>query len=739
LVEVTGVSNGYGVRDYHGLRRLSLTAEAALARPWEADPDGIDIVVVEDPPRERWPELAATGFRVKPRWITWGRRAYADESAFLAGLPQGERRNVRQAQRFVAEQRLLLDVDSELTPDTFAEFLGLYDAQIAAMRHGLPAAHAVPATVAGLADYFFVSARAGGELVAGAMCRLSPREDAVRIAFPAARPDARAGRIFRALYLLAFAEAHRRGFGWISLGSDPTLYGHIVAPGLFTFKSRLGFVPVPLHHLDPTDDGCDEAELVLRTERLSDPAMSLCYARPPDRLATWDDPVPFRLEVLTGLPAPDVRPYRASFVTDIVVRRSDPTQPVVAIVDPMSTGAGLAAEFGRRGWRCVAVLSGTVPPKYAAALRRDDFLAVLPATSIRGLAAHRPAYVIPGCEWGVNLADDLADLLRLPGNESLPDRPRRDKAAMMRRAAAAGLRVPAGAPLTSVEDLDEWLRTAGTLPVVVKPTTSAASDGVHFCDDAEQARAVAGKLLGTTNVLGHPNETLLVQERLVGQQYFVNSVSWEGRHHIHEIWRDDRIFVDGRPVYDRQVLLAAEGEIQDVLVRFVTGVLDALGVRTGPAHTELLVDGDGPVLIECGARLEGGVTSSGPERATGDSQLSLTVERYARPDRFVRRIGTRYARRRALAVVCLVSPCDGVVDGRAVAGLAGLPSAYCGSALELVAGTPVRRTVDLLTSPGHIYLIAEDQAALDRDYARIRELEAGGLYRPSWPERRAIC
>ncbi|MEU5910869.1 GNAT family N-acetyltransferase [Micromonospora sp. NPDC047527] len=714
-----------------------MTTQEALDRRWA---DDADVVVVTDPPREQWANLQAAGFRIKPRWVTWGRRTPADQEEFLAGLSKAERRNFRDVQRHVDAQGLTIEVHARLTPQLFAEFLAVYDAQIAAMPHGLPAAHSVVATEAGLADFFLVSARSGDELIAGVVCRVAATDEAMRVAFSAARPQVRDAMISRALYLAAFEEARRRDFAWISLGTDPTLYGHIAQAGLFTFKSRLGFVPVPLHHLDPDDDGCDEAELVLSTERLSEPAMSLCYARPPDRLATWAAPLPMRLDVLSPAHGLDLRPYRASFVTETVV--APPAAGVaeggvIVIVDPFSTGALLAPAFNRQGWRCVAVLTGTINERYAAGLRRDDFLTVLTvrgespqalSTTAELLAPMRPTEVIAGSEWGVNVADDLAELLGLPGNVHSADRPRREKPAMMSAVARAGLRVPLGARVRSVEELDDWLAASQVLPVVVKPAASAGSEGVYFCADAARAQTATAKLLGATNAMGQLNDSLLVQEQLVGQQYFVNSVSLDGRHHIHEIWRDDRFFVDGRPVYDRQVLLEGTGEIEDVLRPFVEGVLDALGVRTGPAHTELLVDDRGPVLIESGARLEGGVTPAGPAQATGMSQLSLTVERYTAPDRFARRIGAGYRRQRALMVVCLVAPYDGMVAEGAAQRLTEIPSIFCGSALDLVPGTPVHRTVDLFTSPGHLYLIADDPGRLKEDYQRIRALEQDGLY-----------
>ncbi len=309
-----------GVRNYYGLRRLTVTAEQALERPWRDGQRNLDLVIVADPPRQRWPSLQALGFRIKPNWVNWGQLAHTREADFLAGLPKGERYNIREAFRYVLAQGLAIDVASTVTTDAFAEFLTLYDEQLTSMRYAVPAAHAVPATPTALAGFFSVSVHSREGLIACVMCKVSERHDAVRVAFSAARPTARRAMLTRALYMAAFAEARRRGLTWISLGTDPTLYGHIATAGLFTFKSRLGFIPVPLHHLDPDDDGADEAELVLKTDRLSHPAMTMYYAEPPDRVSTWADPLAFCLEMLTSTECVDLRPYRARFLARVGTR-----------------------------------------------------------------------------------------------------------------------------------------------------------------------------------------------------------------------------------------------------------------------------------------------------------------------------------------------------------------------------------------------------------------------------------
>jgi hypothetical protein len=45
----------------------------------------------------------------------------------------------------------------------------------------------------------------------------------------------------------------------------------------------------------------------------------------------------------------------------------------------------------------------------------------------------------------------------------------------------------------------------------------------------------------------------------------------------------------------------------------------------------------------------------------------------------------------------------------------------------LAGGNEVRRTVDLFSSPGHLYLLG-DRDQIEHDYRRVREIEQAGLY-----------
>lgn len=413
---------------------------------------------------------------------------------------------------------------------------------------------------------------------------------------------------------------------------------------------------------------------------------------------------------------------------------SAPPTPTVAIVDPVSTGAHLAPEFARRGWRAVAVLSsGKIPDAYVKGFKRGDFADVITYTgdveeTLARLTALEPQFVLAGAEHGVELADQLAERLGLPGNGTALSACRRDKFAMVERIRESGLPAAASIVSRNAQDIVDWADQSQVWPLVVKPVASAGSDGVAFCTDAAQVKAAFTAVHGTVNQLGGFNDQVMAQERLIGQQYFVNSVSRAGRHYIAEIWKDVRVPVGEGQVYDREELLAGDGELQRTVVSYVEEVLDALGIVHGPAHTEIMLTANGPVLIESGARLQGAVTPAPHVAATGTSQVALTVDACTDPDAFDRLPGTVYELRKQLRVVSLIAPHDGaLVDGPDLAELNSLTT-LSASVRSLAAGTPVRRTVDLFSSPDHLYLLHADLDVVERDYARIRQLEQGGLY-----------
>jgi hypothetical protein len=323
-----GRQANFPVRLVDGLRVVECGVESALECDWwnGSVAEVADVVRVRTPPVGRWPALLASGFTVKPTWVSWGAPLRATQEEFVGRLSPKEQRNIRDGERYVRTQGLRVYVEHPLTALSLEKFLDLYDTQVAVMAHGVPYARRLRQRMLDAADSFLLVAAHGNDgMAGGCVCALRPDQDVARIAFAAARPVARRAMLTRVLYMVAAEAARSAGFAWISLGSDPTLFGHVAKPGLFTFKSRLGFVPVPLQWLDRADeDAYDEAELVLSLSALTDPTLALSYAGPPqptECAPAWAKPPPWQLDVLSAQETVDVRPFHAPFLRATALHR----------------------------------------------------------------------------------------------------------------------------------------------------------------------------------------------------------------------------------------------------------------------------------------------------------------------------------------------------------------------------------------------------------------------------------
>jgi len=308
-----------------GLRVIEPDLDIALTQDWRAHRHRADVVRLRAGDPADWDALRTRGFAVKPTWVTWGAPLTGSREEFLSRVSPKELRNVRKALDYARVNRLRFVERTPISPEPLDEFLRLYGLQIARMVHGVPYAQRMRQRLLDEANRFMmVSAHDRGGLVAGCICSLRPDQDVMRIAFSAIQPRARDGMLSRAIYLTAADAARARGLKWISLGSDPTLYGHVAKPGLFTFKSRLGFAPVPLSWLDYEDvEAYDEAELMLSLSSVTDPSLSLAYAAevPPRPNVTdaWSTPPLWRLNILASRKDIDIRPFAAPFLDSLDV------------------------------------------------------------------------------------------------------------------------------------------------------------------------------------------------------------------------------------------------------------------------------------------------------------------------------------------------------------------------------------------------------------------------------------
>lgn len=412
---------------------------------------------------------------------------------------------------------------------------------------------------------------------------------------------------------------------------------------------------------------------------------------------------------------------------------------VAVVVDGYSTGQFYPKAIRAKGLRPVHVSSGT--ERHSPGLEayvtealdhmRDDYDAMLHGWNdieklIARLADMAPCCVMPGCEMGVEMADMLARRLGLSGNDAATSHIRRDKLAMHDTLAKAGL--PSLASLAT-NNIDEALAFAADLaswPVVVKPLRSAATEGVHFCRSAEELREAFSALLGTVTQFGDRNALVLVQQCAKGREYAVNTVSRDGRHILSDLWAYEKIPTPGgAPLYDRTQLVRTLDQNSRAIIDYTFQVLDALGIRIGPAHTEIMLTDQGPVLIESGARPMGGTFPQELiQESVGHTQVQWAVDSYVDAEAFAANAAREYRPTHAMCMKTLISTQDGDIQAiPAIALAARLPSARCGNFISALSKGHVSRTVDLLTSPACVFLYHQDQSVIDADWATLRELE----------------
>jgi len=408
----------------------------------------------------------------------------------------------------------------------------------------------------------------------------------------------------------------------------------------------------------------------------------------------------------------------------------------VAIVDGYSTGGTLGRMLAERGVTCVHVRSSAVVGEYfRTSFRAGDFVADLgfrpdPAELCGLLREYGVDQVVAGTESGVILADTLNHLLGTPGNDIATLAARRDKAAMAETVRAAGLAAPRGRTFDDADTAADWCATAlGGAAAVVKPVDSAGTDNVHFCHRTDQVRAASARILGGVNLYGSPNRNVLVQERVVGTEYYVNSVSAAGVHRIAEIWRyTKRPGPTGSPIYDFEVPVDLASAEAEPVRAFVGAVLDAVGVRSSAAHTEIMLTDAGPVLIETGARLGGATLPHVVEKFSGVSQAALFAAALHDVRSLVAFDDRAPRWTAAVRNVALVNPVPVErQSGEWLARIAELPTVVAVSG-NPNPGAELPMTVDLISSPGFVYLASDDLREVERDYRALRELEQRRCY-----------
>lgn len=424
---------------------------------------------------------------------------------------------------------------------------------------------------------------------------------------------------------------------------------------------------------------------------------------------------------------------------------------VVLIVDAYSIGSLIAPAFISRGLECVHLRStANVNEFYKPWFRPADFIKDIlyrsDAELRQALSGYSVQFVLAGCEFGVELAAHLAALFEVERRNDPSHAIRwRDKFEMHEALQRAGVRSIKHFKSGSLAAIQDWIKEQKILPVVLKPIKSAGSDNIHICTRESEVERAFEIIKSSRNLFLEDNDEILVQQYLnncdfkselsaskssdVDIEYCVNTVSVDGQHYVSEIIRVFRTRIGDSPVHDYNQLMCPvdNADVYSRLSRYIFSVLDALGIRQGVGHSELMIVDDEPVLLETAARMPGGIDLSAYTRALGHNQLSLWIDSLVNPEAF---FDYRQRPRKRLyfhsSCVFLIARQSGLIKRapelarwKAIAGV---------HSIKIQDEGELKETVSLENCPGHVFILGKDRAAIQHSIELLREDEPG-VYR----------
>ncbi|HEV2376045.1 MAG TPA: ATP-grasp domain-containing protein [Streptosporangiaceae bacterium] len=214
-------------------------------------------------------------------------------------------------------------------------------------------------------------------------------------------------------------------------------------------------------------------------------------------------------------------------------------------------------------------------------------------------------------EMGLDNAALLVDRLGVAGNPRRPVELTRDKLALRRHLDAAGLSpipylsAPGEPELAAFGARHGW-------PVILKGTRgygSAETTMVNGPEEVSESFTRIGHAPGAGDVLA--------EAFIPGPEFSVETFSWQGEHTLLAITEKTTTGPPSFVEVQHTVPAQLPGGQHTAVADLVTAMLDSVGHQMGPAHTEVILSPDGPVIVEAHTRAGGGFIYDLTEYVTG--------------------------------------------------------------------------------------------------------------------------
>ncbi|HEY0165764.1 MAG TPA: ATP-grasp domain-containing protein [Jatrophihabitans sp.] len=407
-------------------------------------------------------------------------------------------------------------------------------------------------------------------------------------------------------------------------------------------------------------------------------------------------------------------------------------RPSVVIVEPSSSGLDLIAAVTRAGYQALVFSHNAadriVPAEVLA--RWGAELVVLdtndPAAVLQG-ARDLPAQwqvlgILPGFEFYVPAAAQLAAHLGLPGLDPAVCQRVRDKALMRQALAGAGITGPKFRLVSTAAELDEAAAEVG-YPLVIKPTRSAGSVHVSLASCLSELRSAYSAIaFDPTLDLGiRLGADVLVEEFIPGPEFSVEGFVQDGRVVVVSITEK---LVSEPPHFvelGHTVPAAIEPACERLIAGWTADVARALGIDDTVFHLELRLRNGVPHVIELGARLPGDSIGSLIEMSKGVNLSDIFVQLATGQRVDDPAVGATGSASCVAAIRFFYEPgLDVVTSAPADSDLHTLPNVVNG-AVTVSPGDRPNCRADFRSRLGWVLMTGADRRSVDRSWKAVKE------------------
>lgn len=223
----------------------------------------------------------------------------------------------------------------------------------------------------------------------------------------------------------------------------------------------------------------------------------------------------------------------------------------------------------------------------------------------------------------------------------------------------------------------------------------------------------------------------MIQEFLEGKEYVVDTVSRNGVHKVVTIWEYDKRQCNGADFiyFGLRLKSATDPRCRD-LIDYQKKVLDALEIRHGAGHGEVMLTPDGPCLVEVGARPHGGEGSWVPmvNKCLGTSQVKALVDTFLDPEIFDATPDEPILSEWFGCEVDFVARKSGILVALPKLDDCKKLKSFFEMDIFVKPGEKLNMTIDCITTPGNVRLVARDRFEMEADILRLRDLEQDGFF-----------